>query len=301
LRKIAPTNLPVLLLGETGVGKDVFAERLHVLSPRSKRPFVRVHAAAIPEGLVESELFGHEAGAFTGATRAKVGLLEAADGGTVFIDEVGELSLALQVKLLRVLEDRRVQRVGAVVARRVDVRFVAASHRDPSELVRTGRMRQDFFQRLRGLTLRLPPLRERSREIPALADALLKRIAPGRSFSKAAQLALSKHPYFGNVRELRNVVERTALLSDQREIAAAALVFSEAQALESPPRGADAAAPAPSAEARRIELALRKTNGHQGRAAELLGISRRTLIHRLDEYGIARPRKRSAAEPPSAR
>ncbi len=282
--KIAPTQLPVLFLGETGVGKDVFAERVHVLSPRRKGPLVRVHAAAIAEGLFESELFGHEAGAFTGAVRAKVGLLESADGGTVFIDEVGELPPSIQVKLLRVLEDKRVQRVGATSSLKVDVRFVAATHVDLATRVAEGSFRADLFQRLRGVTVRIPPLRERRADIPALAAHLLDRAAPRRTFAKAALAALAKMPFFGNVRELKNLVERTALLGDDAEIPVSALAEAMGDA---PDASAD------EREAARIRGALERARGNQTRAAELLGVSRRTLVYKLDALGLARPRKKN--------
>ncbi len=292
VKKVAATNLPVLLLGETGVGKDVFAERIHALSPRAGKRLVRVHAAALAEGLFESELFGHEQGAFTGALRAKVGLLEAADGGTVFIDEVGELPLSIQVKFLRVLEDHRVQRVGAVTARKVDLRFVAATHRDLAEAAQRGEFRQDLYQRLRGVCLRIPPLRERRGEIPQMAEAFLRRAAPGKSFSAAVYKALARHPFWGNVRELRNVVERTALLARGEEIGPGDLVLGDETARAQEGETREGLSPEQSTEAQRIMAALKKSSGNQTAAAELLGISRRTLVYRLTEYGLARPRKK---------
>jgi transcriptional regulator with GAF, ATPase, and Fis domain len=276
VRKVAATDLPILLLGETGVGKDVFAEMIHARSPRHGRPLVRVHAAAVSESLFESELFGHEQGAFTGAVRARAGLLEAADGGTVFIDEVGEVPPTLQVKLLRVLEDRRVQRIGAVTQKKIDVRFVAATNRDLAEEVRRGTFRADLYHRLRGVCLRIPPLRERRAEIPALAESFLERAAPDKRFSPAALRELGKYPYLGNVRELRNIVERSALLARSATLEPADLLFDE--------QG--------SSERRRIAMALERTSGNQKLAAELLGISRRALLYKLDEHGLPRPRKR---------
>ncbi len=295
LRKVAPTTLPVLLLGETGVGKDVLAERLHALSPRHKKPLVVVHAAAIAESLFESELFGHEAGAFTGALKKKVGLVGAADGGTVFIDEVGELPLAIQVKLLRVVEDRRVQPVGAITAKRVDVRFVAATHRDLAACVRAGTFRQDLFQRLRGVSIRVPPLRERRDDIALLAEAFLRRVANDKTFSLAALKILAKQPFFGNVRELRNVVERTALLTEGAVVRPKDLVLAEGAAADEANESGD------EAEKVRVREALRKANGNQTRAAGLLGISRRTLIHRLDALRLERPRKGNVVERPTSR
>jgi len=292
VRKVAATDLPVLLVGETGVGKDVFAERLHVLSRRAEGPLVRIHAAALAESLFESELFGHVEGAFTGAVRAKVGMLEAADGGTAFIDEVGELPMAIQVKFLRVLEDKRVQRVGAVTAKKIDVRFVAATNRDLSVEVDRGTFRHDLLHRLRGITLRIPPLRERRADIPVLAAARLKRVAPRKRFTDAALRALAKHPFWGNVRELYNVVERSALLARGLEIGPGDLVFGE-ETPHTPSGEMLALGGEKAAEARRIVDALAKTNNNQGAAAELLGISRRTLVYKLTEYGLPRPRKTS--------
>jgi DNA-binding NtrC family response regulator len=284
---LAPIN--VLLLGETGVGKEVLARRLHARSPRATRPFVGVNCASLSEALLESELFGHERGAFTGAASAKPGLLETAPGGTVFLDEVGELPLALQAKLLRVLEAREVLRVGALQGRPIDVRFVAATNRDlPAEVARGG-FRKDLFYRLNGLLLRVPPLRERRDEIPALAHAFASDAARlvGRPvrLSDAAVAALVAHDWPGNVRELRNAVERAAVVSPDGAIHAPHLP-DEVRA-QAPP----APLAAPPDEKARIEAALVAHAGNQSRAARTLGISRKVLIARLDEYGIPRPRK----------
>ncbi|TMQ15437.1 MAG: FHA domain-containing protein [Deltaproteobacteria bacterium] len=288
LKRASVTDLPILLLGETGVGKDVFAERVHALSPRASRRLVRVHAAAIAEPLFESELFGHEQGAFTGATAAKAGLLEAADGGTVFIDEVGELPASIQVKLLRVLDDRRIQRVGAITPRKVDVRFVAATNRDLATEVARGVFRQDLYQRLRGVSLRVPPLRERRDDVRILACAFLRRVADDKRFSEAALRALSRQPFWGNVRELRNLVERTALLVRTEQIGQADLVFDAATAV---PGSSPDPAPAQASQRQQIVVALEKARGNQTVAAGLLGMSRRALVYKLTEYGIPRPRK----------
>jgi DNA-binding NtrC family response regulator len=292
IKKAAVTDLPILLLGETGVGKDVFAERVHALSRRSEGRLVRVHAAAIAESLFESELFGHEQGAFTGATAGKAGLLEVAHGGTVFIDEVGELPASIQVKLLRVLDDRRVQRVGAIAARKIDVRFIAATHRDLAAEVARGAFRQDLYQRLRGVSLRIPPLRERPGDVKVLASAFLRRVADDKQFSDEALHALSRQPLWGNVRELRNIVERSALLVHAPRIGAADL------ALDGTPRTAAMSAgpalpPEHAAERARIVAALERAKGNQTQAADLLGMSRRALVYKLTEYAIPRPRKPS--------
>ncbi|MCC6645353.1 MAG: sigma 54-interacting transcriptional regulator [Polyangiaceae bacterium] len=289
LERVAQANISVLLLGETGVGKDVFAEILHRRSPRAAGPFVRVHAAALSPSLLESELFGHEAGAFTGAARAKAGLLEAADGGTVFLDEVGELPPATQVKLLRVIEDREVTRVGAVRGRKLDLRFVAATNRPLSDERSRGDFRSDLYFRLSAMTLTIPPLRERRDEIPALARAFLAQSSPSLRLSESAQDALVRHPWPGNVRELKNVMARAAVVAEAGlvqpsdlglEDAAPALREHDGPALSGEQRE----------EARRIALALAQTAGNQTEAARLLGVSRRTLVTRLGQYGLPRPR-----------
>jgi len=284
--RIAPTDLPVLLLGETGVGKDVFAERIHQLSRRAAKAFVRINAAALAESLFESELFGHEQGAFTGAMRSRAGLLETADGGTVFLDEVGELPPAIQVKLLRVIDDRRVTRVGGTSVKRVDVRFIAATNRDLSADVASGTFRKDLYHRLRGVVVEVPPLRERRADVPLLAASFLERVAPDKKLEPDALRALAKRPFWGNVRELRNVIERSALLARARRIEASDLVWDERGT--SQPDGAGDAA---SAEAREINTALARCDGNQTAAAKLLGISRRTLVYRLSALALPRPRK----------
>ena len=226
--RVAPSLLSVLILGETGVGKELLAETIHRRSPRAARPFLRLNCAALSETLIESELFGYERGAFTGATQAKAGLLETADQGTVFLDEVGELPLTTQTKLLRVLEDRQVLRVGGLRAQPIDVRFVAATNRDLEAEVARGTFRQDLFFRLNGITLELPPLRERTDEIEGLARRFLAE-ASGRIGVPAPRLPaaildlLRRYAWPGNIRELRNVMERAALLCDGPELAPAHL------------------------------------------------------------------------------
>jgi DNA-binding NtrC family response regulator len=303
------------LLGETGVGKEVLAEVVHRRSPRHGAPFLRLNCAALSETLLESELFGHEKGAFTGAAQAKPGLLETADGGTVFLDEIGELSAAMQVKLLRVLEDRKVTRVGALAARSIDVRFVAATNRDLEAEVQRGAFRQDLFFRLSGITLTIPPLRERRAEIEPLARLFAARSAaqlgrPAPGISRAALDALVRHSWPGNVRELRNVMERAVVLAEADEITPDHLLLPSAKPAETraAPSAAPAVDPAPAAaggagaaglraeldaiERQRILDALAAAAGNQTQAAAALGMSRRTFIARLDEYGIPRPRKR---------
>jgi len=296
---IAPSRLSVLILGETGSGKDVFAEAVHHSSERAEKPFLRINCAALPENLLEAELFGYERGAFTGAVQAKPGLLESADGGTVFLDEIGELSLATQAKFLRVLESREVMRVGGLKSRVIDVRFVFATHRDLEARATTGEFREDLFYRVNGVSVYLPPLRERSEDILPLARHFAKTSA-GRevSFDPQASAALVNHVWPGNVRELRNVVERAVLLSRGATVARDHIQLST--------RGLGARTPASTPELRahatsiasgtddertRIEAALNECSGNQTRAAKLLGMSRSTLVRRLEELGFSRPRK----------
>jgi DNA-binding NtrC family response regulator len=325
IARVARGSINVLFLGETGVGKEVMARLLHEESSRADRPFVVVNCPAVPENLIESELFGHVKGAFTGAADDKVGLVEAADGGTLFLDEVGELPLAMQAKLLRLLEDARVQPIGARSARPVDVRFVAATNRDLDAEVARGAFRADLYYRLGGISVEVPPLRERREDIEALAwrflqgSAQLLGLAAPPELAPAALARLMEHDWPGNVRELRNCMERAVLL-------AAGEPIEPHHLLDAPPGGRDSAAQlatstvgatvAPQAEAepdtadlqggdrgrlrdemdelerKRIIDALGHCAGNQTRAAELLGISRRTLGSKLDKYGIGRPRKR---------
>jgi two-component system response regulator AtoC len=308
VERVAKSVLSVLLLGETGAGKEVLAQRIHDRSPRASRPFLKLNCAALSESLLESELFGHERGAFTGAVQAKQGLLETADTGTVFLDEIGELPLALQAKLLRVLEDRQVLRVGAVKSKAIDVRFVAATNRDLQAEVAAGRFRRDLYFRLNGISLSIPPLRERTAEIEPLATrfAVAAAKANGRAsaptFTLRARLALETQPWPGNVRELKNVIERAVVLSEKDVLDEGDLGLDGTGAIGStpPPAARDAADRAPgllrdevdALEQRRILDALATCDGNQTRAAKLLGISRGTLLSLLERFGVTRPRKK---------
>ncbi|MCK6549623.1 sigma 54-interacting transcriptional regulator [Myxococcota bacterium] len=274
--RVAKGSISVLLLGETGVGKEVFAEAIHDLSPRREKKFVRINCAALTESLLESELFGHEKGAFTGADRAKPGLLEAADGGTVMLDELGEMPLVTQAKMLRVLEQRQVLRVGGLEPRKIDVRFVAATNRDLEAEVLAGRFRRDLYFRLNGVALVVPPLRERTIEIEALAERFvglasdeLGRDEPPVISARAMKL-LTGYAWPGNIRELRNVMEPW-----ERPIAARVGVEAT--------DGDD--------EKQRILRALEACGGNQTRAAKMLGIGRRTLTDKLNKYQVPRPKK----------
>ncbi len=293
-RRLAPGTISVLLVGETGTGKELFAELIHRSSKRAKGPLVRINCAALADSLVESELFGHEAGAFTGAQRERRGLLESAQGGTVFLDEIGELPLAIQAKLLRVLEEGAVTRVGGASPRPLDARFVAATNRDLEEEIAAGRFRQDLYYRVAGGVLAIPPLRERPDEIEPIAHSFATAAAKRLDrtmvrISDGALAALRAHSWPGNVRELRNVIERAILVSDTDTIEPHHLPFGgAAEAAEAATLGDELA----ELERKRILEALDACGGNQTRAAERLGMPRRTLIKRITAYGIDRPRKR---------
>jgi len=296
IEQIAGSNIGVLILGETGVGKEVFARAVHVASPRAAGPFVEINCAALTETLLESELFGHEKGAFTNAVAAKPGLIEMAHGGTLLLDEIGEMPLATQAKLLRVIEESTLRRVGGVKERTIDVRFVAATNADLEALIATGAFRRDLFYRLNAVTIVIPPLRERTSEIGPLARAFIARArsrmpGPPPQLTEEALELLCGYSWPGNVRELRNVVERAVLLSDGGSIRPEHLPVEKMRAIvmtrtiSRMPRDANE-------EHQRIEQALAQANGNQTQAARLLGISRRTLVNRLNEFAdIHRPRK----------
>jgi two-component system response regulator AtoC len=312
--RVAATDISVLLLGETGAGKDVLASAIHRLSPRRERPLVSLNCGAFTETLLESELFGYERGAFTGATQAKPGLLESASGGTVFLDEVGDMPAALQVKLLRVIESQQLTRLGSVSPRRIDVRIVSATNRNLWEDSGAGRFRRDLYFRINGITLAIPPLRERPGEIVALAARFIALASaragrsPAPTLSPAALARLAAYHWPGNIRELRNVLERALVLCDGPTILPAHVVLDDAGAIMAPEKTPAARPPAPPAppasvrdeldglERARILEALELEGGNQTRAARRLGIGRRTLISRLDAYGLTRPRKRRTAK-----
>jgi transcriptional regulator with PAS, ATPase and Fis domain len=286
VERIAQTNAAVLITGESGSGKELIARAVHHYSLRCAKPWVDVSCAALPEHLVESELFGYERGAFSGADSPKPGLFELANHGTLFLDEVGELEPRMQVKLLRVLDGVAYFRLGGTRKVTVDVRIVAATNQDLEHMVETGQFRSDLYHRLGQICLRVPPLRERAEDIVPLAEHFLKQSNLDRHFSADALQALQRHRWPGNVRELRNVVTKAAVLARDSEIGAGDLLLVPQRA----PAEAAPVTTVPSAnldgmEKNTILRVLAQTNGHQQRAAELLGISRRTLSRKLKLYG----------------
>jgi two-component system, NtrC family, response regulator AtoC len=311
IRRLAASDLPVLVSGETGVGKENAAFAVHHWSRRTEGPFITLNCAAMPEGLVESELFGHEKGAFTGAAAAKAGILESANGGTVFLDEVGELPLAVQAKFLRALESKRITRVGDVRERPIDIRLVAATHRDLELEVKEGRFRQDLYFRLSAATVVLPPLRERPREIPLLARSFLAQACKAlgrREMTMAADTlqVLSRYGWPGNVRELRNLMDYAAAAVPEDVLEPhhlPARVTGSASKEESEPSASPAPEALPAAgaprsfqplaeeirelERRRMEEALQAADGVQSRAAALIGMPIRTFSFKLKQLGIS--------------
>jgi transcriptional regulator with PAS, ATPase and Fis domain len=287
---VAKSQLSVLIVGETGSGKEVMAERIHKSSHRSSGPFVKLNCAAFPESLLESELFGHERGAFTGAVQTKRGLIESADKGTLLLDEIGEMPPGTQAKLLRTLESREVRRVGAVESFMVDVRFLSATHRDLEALVKEGRFRQDLLFRLNGITIPVAPLRDQPDRILALARELLTRAGAGSDvvLTPAAESVLLRHAWPGNIRELRNVVERALVLAEGSTIDAAHLLLGDQG---QPPTAPSLVDKLDAYERDQIVRALEEAEGNQTRAAAALGMSRRALINRIEAYGLPRPRK----------
>jgi two-component system, NtrC family, response regulator AtoC len=289
LEKVAGAKAPVLIEGESGVGKELLAQHLHRVSPRARHAFVDLNCAAVPATLLESELFGHERGAFTGAASEKPGLVEVADGGTLFLDEVGEMAAEVQSKLLRVLDTGTFYRVGATRKRRADFRLVAATNRDLRAEVEAGRFRKDLFYRINGVRVVVPPLRERPEDIPVLVEHFLRARSSGRVFSAAALDALGAHDWPGNVRELHFAVERASLLAEGERIDVGDLppeiverggrrpAMSPAPGGKSEDEGLDEA---------RIRAALEETRWRRGDAAKVLGVSPRTLYRWMRRLGL---------------
>ncbi|MFN7996111.1 MAG: sigma-54 dependent transcriptional regulator [Bryobacteraceae bacterium] len=276
VQRVAQTNAFVLVCGETGTGKEHVARAIHQCSLRRAQPWVDVNCGALPEHLVESELFGHERGAFSGADSAKPGLFELAQSGSIFLDEVAELNPVMQVKLLRVLDGTPYYRLGGVKKIAVDVRVIAATNRDLEQATREGKFRRDLYYRLNEFSIQVPPLRERPDDIMPIAEFFLRQWSDDAGFSEECQAVMRAWSWPGNIRELRNVVTTATILSESREI--------EPSCLPACMRESDSSTRLEQCERRAIMEALNTTEGHQQHAAEMLGISRRTLSRKLKQY-----------------
>ena len=288
VERLAPTNATVLLHGESGTGKEVFARALHQLSPRRDKRFVAINCAAIPEALLESELFGHEKGAFTGAVKQTQGKIEVADGGTLFLDEIGDLPQSLQAKLLRFLQERVIERIGGRTEIPVDVRVVCATHRNLRERIAEGEFREDLFYRLAEMIISIPPLRERAGDATLLAHAFVQRFSRenGRSrlvLREDALDAIRRHPWPGNVRELENCIKRAVIMADGNGISADDLGLAPA---EEEPEVFNLRQVRDNAEKKAVLEVMARVDGNIARAAELLGISRPTLYDMLNRFGL---------------
>ncbi len=300
ISRVAPSKASVLILGESGTGKELIAKAIHQWSPRADRPFVTINCTAIPENLLESEMFGHVKGSFTGAVANKPGLVEAAHTGTLFLDEVGEIPPSIQAKLLRFLQDKEFRRVGSNEDRKVDVRVIAATNKKLEKEIENGNFREDLYYRLNVIRIRLPPLREREEDIPILIAHFLKKFTAeqGKEIHKVSSLAmrvLSKYSYPGNVRELENIIERCVTLEQSDQLTAENLPPKIAESTEStggapdagiPPDGIDLNREMENMERKLILRALEITGGNRSRAARLLGISFRSLRYRLVKLGM---------------
>ena len=292
VRRVAPSEATVLIRGESGTGKELIAKAIHFASPRSSGPLVKVNCAALPETLLESELFGHEKGAFTGALATRRGRFEVASGGTLFLDEIGDLPTHLQAKLLRVLQEREFERVGSSLPISVDVRILAATHRDLERLLKAGQFRDDLYYRLNVVTIVLPPLRERRQDLPLFMDHLLRAFAEKngkkiRGFTSEAREALLRYDYPGNVRELENIIERASVITRGDVIGRADLPISiQEPEVEESSSKTDLPVVVERLERRMIREALDRSGGVQTRAAEQLGITERALRYKLKKYGF---------------
>ncbi|RJQ43019.1 MAG: sigma-54-dependent Fis family transcriptional regulator [Gaiellales bacterium] len=288
--QVAGADATVIIYGESGTGKELIAKALHEQSARADGPFIQLSCAALPETLLESELFGYEKGAFTGAVTSKPGRFELADGGSLFLDEIGEISPAVQVKLLRVLEQRSFERLGGSKTIEVDVRLIGATNRELAAMIKEGTFREDLYYRLNVIPINMPPLRERRGDIRILSEHFMKRYAPGKQLSGEAMRLLESYHWPGNVRELQNTIERSTILCRADVIDADDLPEEVKSALE--PSTAGIRLPAEGVEMGAVEReliiqALQRTGGNRTRAAALLGISRHTLLYRIDKYSIS--------------
>lgn len=291
LEKIAPSDASVLILGESGTGKELVARALHNVSRRRSKRFMAINCAAIPEALLESELFGHERGAFTGAVKTTIGKIEVANGGTLFLDEIGDMPVALQAKLLRFLQEKVIERIGGREEIPVDVRVVAATHRDPGAMMAAQRFREDLFYRIGEIILRVPPLRDRRGDAIVIAHSLLRKFAAAadkgrRGFTPDAIAAMAAHQWPGNIRELENKVRSAVIVADGGLISATDLGLELPSSESSPLNLREARA---NAERQATRQAIQSAGGNLSRAAELLGVSRPTLYDLVNKYGIAVP------------
>jgi len=304
IEQVADTDATVLMLGESGVGKEVVAKALHAASPRGARPFVKVNCAALPSELLESELFGHEKGAFTGAYRRKMGKFELAHGGTICLDEIGDMPIALQAKLLQILQDHEFTRVGGSSVLRVDVRVIAATNRNLESAVRSGQFREDLYYRLKVVTIQVPPLRERKEEIPILARAFVRRFNEENhrhvTLSPESLRLLGEYSWPGNIRELENMMKRVVVLESEE------LLREELQGLMSDPEPVPASVVTPlpvtlrelaqraSLDAQRLAIraVLERVHWNRAEAARILHISYKALLYKIDQCGLGRKRPR---------
>jgi two-component system NtrC family response regulator len=292
--RIAESKASVLIQGESGTGKELFARLIHTLSPRSHKPLITVNCGALPESIIESELFGHERGAFTGAHQRRIGRFEQADGGSLFLDEIGELSLLVQIKLLRFLQEGEYQRVGGNQNLKADVRIISATNRDLDEGVKKGAFREDLLFRLNVITMKIPPLRERRDDIPALVDYFLRSFARENrkkieGITREAKDLLMKYDYPGNVRELENIIERAVVISRGPLISTEDLPFKSQQLKHTPvadEKGRPLRKNIQTLERRLIEEALESAGGNQTHAAAALGLSERMLRYKLKKYAL---------------
>ncbi len=302
IERLARTDITVLITGESGTGKELVADAIHRLSARAGKPFVAINCAAIPEGLLEAELFGHEKGAFTGAVKQTIGKIESANGGTLFLDEVGDIPLTTQVKLLRFLEERVVERVGGRQSIRIDTRVLSATNQDLARLIAEGRFREDLFYRINEIAINLPPLRDRGGDSVLLAKFFLRKYAKEfgrtlRGFANDAASAIRQHPWRGNVRELEGRVKRAAIMAEGALVTAGDLDLAQPEA----ERSLNLREARKRAERKTIELALSEVEGNISKAAGRLGVSRPTLYDLLAEHGFSAPRESQVPEPTKER
>jgi two-component system NtrC family response regulator len=291
VRRVAPSEATVLIRGESGTGKELIAKAIHFASPRASGPLVKVNCAALPETLLESELFGHEKGAFTGAVTSRQGRFELANNGTIFLDEIGDLPLHLQAKLLRVLQEREYERVGSSRSVKVNVRILTASHRPLEALIKAGQLREDLYYRLNVVMILIPPLRERRTDLTFLIDRFLQRFAEKnhksiQGVTREARDILLRYDYPGNVRELENIIERAVVLTRDDVIGSGDLPLTVQEPTAVDEQGSNLTATVEAVERRMIRDALARSEGVQTRAAELLGISERALRYKLVKYGF---------------